>query len=234
MRKAVLVIAALCAIAAFFGWKVQEAWFAPPPSVGAAATPVAIHAAVGPTADPAPQQEMAGTVAAVSARPLFRPDRLSFRDGAGEGQAGNADLSRLSLIGVLTFGQGLKGIVISRDGSGAGRWELKPGDSLLGFRVKEVRLDGLVLDAEGRKFLLPLYAGPPPAEASQRTDASRSAPPKAPAPVPKSCGDNGTASPRTGQGGGNQPTAGRASFTERPPAAGFREWFACYARSNDP
>lgn len=185
MRRAALVIAVLCAIAAFFGWKAQEAWFAPLPPVGAAGAPAATLAAGG-AADPAPQPELAGAVAAIAARPLFRPDRLSFRDGAGEGRDGNADLSRFSLIGVLTLGQGLKGIVVSKDGSGPGRWELKAGDSLPGFKVKEVRLDGLVLDAEGRKVLLPLYAGPPPADASPRTDPARNAPLKAPATAPKS------------------------------------------------
>jgi hypothetical protein len=55
--------------------------------------------------------------------PLFRPDRLPFRDGtAGAGPDVSAELSRLTLIGVLTFGRELKGVVIAKDGPAPGRW----------------------------------------------------------------------------------------------------------------
>ncbi len=181
MKRAVLIIGALCSIAVLFGWKAQDAWFAPPPSIGAAGAPATgLPGSDEPASEPAPPQEIAAAVTAVAARPLFRPDRLPFRDGtAGAGPDVSAELSRLTLIGVLTFGRELKGVVIAKDGPAPGRWELKAGDSLLGFKVREVRTDGMTLTANGRKFQLPLYAGPPTAEGgSLRTEVFRNAPSK--------------------------------------------------------
>jgi hypothetical protein len=55
---------------------------------------------------------------------------------------------------------------------------------LEGFMVKEVRMDGLLLAADGREFLLPLYAGAPTAApGALRTEAPRrDAAPKSIAP----------------------------------------------------
>ena len=63
------------------------------------------------------------------------------------------------------------GLVVSKSGPRSDRWEVKVGDSLPGFKVKEVRTDALALTAEGREFLLPLYAGGPTATGGAlRTD----------------------------------------------------------------
>ena len=61
---------------------------------------------------------------------------------------------------------------------------MKAGDALPGFTVKEVGVEGLLLTADGREFLLPLYAGAPTAAGGAvRTETiRRNAPPPAPAP----------------------------------------------------
>ena len=162
MRRPALLIIALCLIGILFGWKAQKAWFSPPPVIDSAKRP-AIDLGPGELG-PAPWRDLAGAAAAISSRSLFRPDRSFFgagESGSGDGQGQNQDLSRLSMIGLMTFGGGMKGIVISNDNPQAERLELKAGDSLLGFKVKEVRMDGIVLISDERQVLLPLYAGPP-------------------------------------------------------------------------
>ena len=83
-------------------------------------------------------------------------------------------MSRFSLLGVLGFGDAPVGVVTRKTGNQTDRWELKAGDPLPGFVVKEVRMDGLLLAADGREFLLPLYAGAPTAApGALRTEATR-------------------------------------------------------------
>ena len=100
-----------------------------------------------------------------------------------------AELSRYTLLGVLDIGDAPYGVVVGKGGTKGERWEVKRGDSLQGFTVKEVGVDGLRLTADGREFLLPLYAGAPTAaggavrtettrrDAAQATPAPRSAAP---------------------------------------------------------
>ena len=86
------------------------------------------------------------------------------------------------LLGVLGFGEGPVGVVTAKTGNKTDRWELKAGDALPGFTVKEVGVEGMLLTADGREFLLPLYAGPPTAAAGAvRTENLRrdAAPPAA-------------------------------------------------------
>jgi hypothetical protein len=199
MRKPYLLALALALLAALFGWRTQQALDAPVPAGDNASRAAAAGWQPGaPVPDPPPPPETAAAVAAVKNRPLFRSDRRPYTEmAAAAAPARNfeAELSRLSLIGVLSVGEEMRGVVVSKGGAGsarAERWEVKAGDDLPGFKVKEVRTDGLAVTAEGREFLLPLYAGPPVAGAAARTEAPRRetapsqpapAQPAAPAPV---------------------------------------------------
>jgi len=156
MKSPALLIVALCSLGVFFGWKAQKAWFSPPPVVDSAK-----HTGIdlGPVdMSPVMRRDLSSAAAAISTRSLFRPDRSYF----SEGEPGDErDLSRLSMIGLMTFGGKLKGIVVANDNPRSERWELQVGDSLLKFKVKEIREDGIVLVSDGREFLLHLYAGSP-------------------------------------------------------------------------
>ena len=188
MRKPALLASALVCLAIFFGWKARSAWLAPPPVESAGPGPADLWQPGDPVPDPPPPPEISGAVSVIAAKPLFRPDRLPHGEqgGASAGRNYETELSRLSLIGTLTFGGELKGIVVSKGGSQTERWEVKSGDQLSGFKVKEVLVDGLSLTADGREFMLPLYAGPPIA-GSIRTEGPRATPSaasKASAPPP--------------------------------------------------
>jgi hypothetical protein len=182
MRKPYLLALALSLLALYFGWRMRQALDATP----SAGDNVARAAATGwqpgaPTPDPPPPPETASAVAAVKNRPLFRSDRRPFTEGAATARNYDAELAKLSLIGIMAIGDDRKGIVVSKGGTRSERWEVKVGDELPGFRVKEVRIDGLAVTAEDREFLLPLYAGPPTASGGGpvRTEAAR----KEPAPA---------------------------------------------------
>jgi hypothetical protein len=85
---------------------------------------------------------------------------------------------------VLGFGDAPYGVVVGKGGSKGERWDVKAGDALPGFKVKEVGVEGLMLTADGKEFLLPLYAGAPTvAGSAARTETiRRNAPPPASAP----------------------------------------------------
>lgn len=204
MRRPVLATVALSLLALLFGWETRQALQAVPGGQDNAATATAgswqpgvtTHDPQSPPPDPGP------TVAAVTARPLFRPDRQPFREQAGSpvpARNYEAEMSRFSLLGVLGFGDAPVGVVTRKTGNQTDRWELKAGDALPGFVVKEVRMDGLLLAADGREFLLPLYAGAPTAApGALRTEATRrdaafpapasgsAAPPRPAGPAPAS------------------------------------------------
>ena len=190
MRKPYLLALALALLAAFFGWRTQQALDAPVPAADNASRAAGAGWQPGaPVPDPPPPPETATAVAGVRNRPLFRADRRPYTEAASTAPTRNfeAELSRLSLIGVLSVGDDMRGVVVSKGGAGsarAERGEVKAGDDLPGFKVKEVRTDGLALTAEDREFLLPLYAGAP-AAAPARTEAPRKeAAPGQPAAVP--------------------------------------------------
>jgi hypothetical protein len=128
-------------------------------------------------------------VAAVVARPLFRPDRLPFREqsaSAAPARNYDAELSRFTLLGVLGFGEEPVGVVTGKTGNKTDRWEVKAGDALPGFTVREVGMEGLRLISDGREFLLPLYAGAPTVAAGAlRTETPRRDA-AAPSPAPGS------------------------------------------------
>jgi len=211
MRKPALLVAALCSLALFFGWKARNAWLStPPPADNTGRASPDLWQPGAPVPDPSPPPDSAAAVSAIVSRPLFRADRLPFREDAGAAAGRNyeAELSRLSLIGTLTFGGELKGIVVSKGSPRAERWEVKAGDALPGFKVKEVTIDGLVVTADKREFQLPLYAGPPTAVGGGivRTEAPR----KMPAPAQQAA----TAPPPS--------VAQPPSAVAQPPAAAAR------------
>jgi hypothetical protein len=196
VRRPLLATLALSLLALLFGWETRQALQAVPGGQDNAATPAAGSWQPGvPTHDPKPPPDPTLAATAVTARPLFRPDRQPFREQAGSPipvRNYEAELSRFTLLGVLSFGDELKGLVASRSGTRTDRWELKAGDSFPGFTVKEVRTDSLLVTADDREFQLPLYAGAPTATGGAlRTDVIKAAPaPAAPSaktapPAPK-------------------------------------------------
>jgi hypothetical protein len=180
VRKPAALAVALSVLALLFGWKTREAWRSPPPALDEAGLAAAdLWQPGAPVPDPAPSPQTAPIVAAIAARPLFRPDRAPFSEPGEVAAAGRdyeGELSRLALIGTLTFGGELKAIVVSKGGPASERWEVKAGDRLQGFTVKEVQIDGLALTADDRDFLLPLYAGAPTSPGTLRTEIPRTGP----------------------------------------------------------
>jgi len=199
MRKPYLLALALALLALFFGWRTQQALDAAP----SAGDNVAWHATTiwqpgAPAPDPPPPPDTASAVAAVKNRPLFRADRRPYTEAAATARNYDAELARLSLIGIMAIGDDRKGIVVSKGSPNRERWEVKVGDELSGFKVKEIRAEGLTLTAEKREFLLPLYAGSPTAAGGVpvRTEAVRKEPAPAPAP-PKPSAAPTPAQPRS-------------------------------------
>jgi hypothetical protein len=187
VRRPVLATLALSLLALLFGWETRQALRATPGGQNNAATAEAWQPGIS-APDPQPPPDPAAAAAAVVARPLFRPDRQPFREQAGSPFSARnyeAELSRFTLLGVLSFGDELKGLVVSRIGGRTDRWELKAGESFPGFTVKEVRADGLLVTADGQEFQLPLYAGSPTATGGVlRTDVPKAAPSPAKASAP--------------------------------------------------
>jgi hypothetical protein len=107
---------------------------------------------------------------------------------------------------------------VGKGGNKGERWEVKRGDSFQGFTVKEVGMEGLRLTADGKEFLLPLYAGAPTAAGSAvRTDTTRrdaAKPAAAPAPAPASA--PGSAVPAAGNVSGAPPNQAPASWPPFP------------------
>jgi hypothetical protein len=191
VRRPALAILVLSLLALLFGWETRQALRATPGGQDNAAPAPAGAWQPGVTAlDPQPPPDPTPAAAAVAARPLFRPDRQPFREqGPGAARNYETELSRYTLIGVLGFGEEPVGVVVGKAGNKGERWELKAGDPLPGFTVKEVGMEGLRLTADGKEFLLPLYAGPPTAAAGAlRTDVPRrdADSPKAGSPTPPS------------------------------------------------
>lgn len=200
MRRPALATLALSLLALLFGWEtrlaLQEAHFGP--DNVASATTGAWQPGV-PAPDPQPPPDPTPAAAAVAARPLFRPDRLPFREQAASPVAARnyeSELSRFTLLGVFGFGEEPVGVVTGKTGNKTDRWELKAGDVLPGFAVKEVGIDGMRLTADGREFLLPLYAGAPTAATGAlRTEAPRPAAARPPSPGTPSSAPGPAATP---------------------------------------
>jgi len=187
VRRPILATLALSLVALLLGWETRQALRA---TAGrqdnvAAATAGAWQPGVY-ALDPQPPRDPMPTAAAVAARPLFRPDRQPFREQGASVRNYEAELSRYTLLGVLGFGEAPFGVVVGKAGTKGERWEVKTGDLLQGFTVKEVGMEGLRLTADGKEFLLPLYAGAPTAApGALRTETPRRDAGQSPAaPVP--------------------------------------------------
>ena len=179
MRRPALATLALSLLALLFGWETRQAMRTTP---GGADNAVAARTGSWqpglPAPDPQPPPDPGPMVSAVTARPLFRPDRQPFREQTAGVSLRNyeAELSRYTLLGVLSFGDAPFGVVVGKLGNKGERWEVKKGDSFQGFRVEGVGLEGLRLTADGKEFLLPLYAGAPTASGGAvRTGTTRPA-----------------------------------------------------------
>ncbi|GAB4244041.1 MAG: hypothetical protein OHK0028_22410 [Deltaproteobacteria bacterium] len=177
MKRPLLFTVLFSLLALFFGWETRQALREPAGGQDNAAAPTGLWQPGAPVPDPVPPADPGPLAAAVAARPLFRPDRQPFREQSAAATAARnyeSELSRFTLLGVLGFGGEPVGVVTGKTGSKADRWELKAGDALPGFTVKEVGMEGLRLTADGREFLLPLYAGAPAgAGAAVRTETGR-------------------------------------------------------------
>ncbi|MGZ8474297.1 MAG: hypothetical protein ACXWWY_12480 [Candidatus Deferrimicrobiaceae bacterium] len=211
MRKPALWALLLAFAALFFGWETWQAWRGAPGAQDATAPKaqgIWQPGAVSP--DPTPPADMSAAGSAVAGRPLFRQDRQPFREASAGVPARNyeAELSRYTLLGVLSFGDEMKGMVVSKSGGKTDRWELKAGESFPGFTVKEVRTDSLLVTADEREFQLPLYAGSPNATGGAlRTEVLKAAPAAASAP---------TAPARPAPKGGQAATAAPSPSPARP------------------
>ena len=230
MRRPALATLTLALLALFFGWETRQALRATTGGKdNAAMAPVNAWQPGVSAPDPEPGPDPRVPASAVAARPLFRPDRQPFREqvAGGSGRNYEAELSRYTLLGVLGFGDAPYGVVVGKGGNKEERWEVKRGDSLQGFAVKEVEMDGLRLTADGKEFLLPLYAGPPTAVGSAvRTGTNRR---DAAQPVAAPASTSGTAAPAPRSAPGVSrippsaswppfPTRSRRPITAWPPA----------------
>lgn len=194
MRRPALATLVLFLLALLFGWETRQALRATPGVPDNVATPPGRSWVPGVSApDPNSPPDPMPAAMAVAARPLFRQDRQPFREQAAGASVRNyeAELSRFTLLGVLGFGAEPVGVVAGKAGGKGERWEVKRGDSLQGFAVREVGMEGLRLTADGQEFLLPLYAGAPTAavgavrtEATPRNAAKPSGSPNVAGPPP--------------------------------------------------
>jgi hypothetical protein len=154
-------------MAVFFGWQTYRAWTGPvlPGKEAPVSETFSSPAASPPQVGPGKASYIGAGFSTVVARPVFRPDRKPFQEGAAEVPMRNYDseLAQYTVLGVLMAGDERKAVVVSKGAPKGERWEVGAGDSLAGFTVKKVGEDGLILTADDREFTLPLYAGGPKA-----------------------------------------------------------------------
>jgi hypothetical protein len=140
--------------------------------------------------------DLSSPVASIVAKPVFRPDRRPFQENASTVPSRNyeQELSRFTLLGVLLLEDMKKAVITGNTPGRPERYEVGPGESLPGFEVKEIQQEGVLLTADGKEFLLPLYAGapkvqgpgglrtelPPPQAPAASLPAGQSRPPAAP------------------------------------------------------
>ncbi len=186
----------------FFGWATYRAWTAPVGSGPSTAAPFSPKKRQAGSRDIGPREaEVAAGLAAVLARPVFRPDRRPFQDDGAAGVSVRnygAELSRFRLVGVILQGERSTAVVVGKTSGPAERWEVGPGDALPGFTIRTVGEEGVRLAADGREFLLPMYEGPPKSGGSGplRTEVAR--PPTAPSVTSRmqAAGSAGSSPPR--------------------------------------
>lgn len=183
----------------FFGWETYRAGTAP---VGSGSSPPASFSPkmrqAGSRGSEPREAEVAAGLAAVLARPVFRPDRRPFRDDGAVGVPArnyDAEISRFRLVGVILQGERSTAVVVGKTSGPAERWEVVPGDTLPGFTVRTVGEEGVRLAADGREFLLPMYEGQPKSRGSGPLRTEVAAPPKAP-PGVQAAGRTGASPPQ--------------------------------------
>ncbi|MFZ2223313.1 MAG: hypothetical protein WAV26_01355 [Candidatus Deferrimicrobium sp.] len=183
MNRPYLLALLLGVAAVYFGAQTNRAMDGPfpPPPVAAGAAPAAVGSpAPAGTVGRSEPSDASSSVAVVSARPLFRVDRRPYRELPPPQRNFAAELSRIRLVGVMSDGGALYGLVAASNGARTERLELRPGDAVAGFVVKEVQLDGLLLEADHQRFPLPLFSGAPTPAQRMRTELT--AKPAAPSP----------------------------------------------------
>ncbi len=181
MSRRGLALSVLAAASLLLGWKTYRAW-TEPPAAGVLPTAARPAQESSATAGYVPADaDLSAAAATIAARPVFRPDRKPFRpeEAAAGPPARNhqAELARYLLLGVVLQADTRKAVVVTKGQAKVERWELDVGDSIPGFTVKEIETDGVTLSADGKEFLLPLFAGGPkaPAPGPARTDAAPAA-----------------------------------------------------------
>ncbi len=199
MNRSALYFLMYVAAAVFFAWKTYRALTDPVlPGKEIGAGVVFTRPAVLDLPMPLPGNAQYTGLSAILARPVFRPDRRPVPGAANGVPQRNyeAELARYTVLGVVMMGDDKKAVVVSNPPGNAGRWEVGIGDSLPGFTVKEITTDGIVLSADGRELMLPLYAGGPKSAGSAplRTEAGPAALPARPQP-PAAATAPGTAPP---------------------------------------
>lgn len=148
--------------------------------------------------------------AAIKDRPLFRPDRRPHIEGPDAAAAAPpeeaTELNGMDLTGVLLSPTITTAWV--KDPSRPAPVRLRPGDTLAGWTVKDIKADRLVLERQGktdtlllRDFNAPGASPPPPAlipAAPQRPAApGRAAPPTGKSPSAKAPGTPAITPPGT-------------------------------------
>ncbi len=220
MNRQALWILVFAFATVFFGWKTYQALTGPVlpgevPPAGAAISP--FSAAAQP--QKGPEDAAHSGLSSLLARPVFRPDRRP-QEGSAEGPQTNyeSELSRYTVLGVLMVNDNMVALVVGKGASKGERWEVGAGDSLSGFKVKEVSEDGLVLMANDREFTLPLYAGGP--KAVGRTPLRTEVP-----PAPSAAKSKSPSSARPPRGAGKSPPSAATpptTSTQKPKAAPTR------------
>jgi hypothetical protein len=167
--------------------------------------------------------DLSAPVLSIMARPLFRPDRRPFQETAVTVPSRNYDqeLSRFTLLGVLLLGDTKKAVITGKAPGRPERYEVGPGESLPGFEVKEVQQEGVLLMADGKEFLLPLYAGGPKVQGTGglRTEVRPPQAPPASPPAGQARPQATTARPETGAAPALAGTVGGSPGRIQPPAA---------------
>jgi len=178
MRRPALWISAFLLLSVFFGWKTWGVLTTPLESGKPGAADGPMLSPGGGDRDPLPGADLASAVPSIVARPVFRSDRRPFEEGgdspAGPSREWAKELQRFTVLGVILFQDANLAVISGKTAGGTERFEVGAGDSLSGFTVKEVREDGVLLTADGKEFLLPLYAGAPkaPARGGLRTEVA--------------------------------------------------------------
>lgn len=214
MRRPGFLIFVMALAALIFGWRAYQAWTEPTAAV-APQPPGPEVVPIGISPEEAPHvSDLSAPVASILARPVFRPDRQPFREAVVTVPARNyeQELSRFTLLGVLLLGDTQRAVITGKPPGPRERYEIGIGESLPGFEVKEIQQEGVLLKADGKEFLLPLYAGAPKVQGASGLRTELPPPPQAPAasapagqarpPAPPARADTGPSPAQAATAGG--------------------------------